>query len=420
MKRVLFVDDEPRVLDALKRMLYPLRGEWRMSFVSSGREALDLLAKSDFDVLVTDLRMPEISGLELLAKVAALHPQVVRMVLSGTADQEIVVRSATLAHQYLVKPCDAVTLRATVGRAFSLRVMLEDPALKQLISGLHSIPSVPAVYLELMEVLQSLDVSPKAVAAVISHDIGMTAKVLQLVNSSLFGIHRQITDPVDAVIYLGSEMVRQLVLVASAFSAFHSRGARRFSIERLQAHSLQVGGLARNIALSLELPEAAVDCAFVGGLLHDVGKLLLACNYPEKYDEAMRYAREARILQRMAEVQTFGTTHAEVGAYLLWLWALPDPITEVVLRHHEFPADPAGVASPAVAVHVADALVNDSLELDAVACLTQVGLGDKLAGWRQLCEDAKRGKEDHVEPHPVGGRRDQPAASPGAPLPQAI
>jgi putative nucleotidyltransferase with HDIG domain len=420
MKRVIFVDDEQKVLDGLKRMLYPLRNEWRMAFVNSGPEALELLAQSEYDVLVTDLRMPEMSGLELLARVVVLRPQIVRIVLSGTADQEIVVRSATLAHQYLVKPCDAATLRATVGRAFSLRVMLDDPALKQLISSVHSLPSAPSVYLRLMEVLGSADVSPQTLAEVISQDIGMTTKVLQLVNSALFGIQRQISDPVEAVIYLGPEMVRQLVLVASAFSAFQPKGLRGFSIERLQSHSLAVGGLARRIAQSLELSAAAVDHAFVGGLLHDVGKLLLACNYPEKYDETMRHAGETGILPRMAEVQAFGTTHAEVGAYLLWLWALPDPITEVVLRHHEFPADPVTVSSPTVAVHLADALINGGLDKETVTRLTQVGLGDKLAAWQHLCREASLGKEPYVEAHPLCGRRDQCAASPRAPLPQTI
>ena len=229
MKRVLFVDDEQKVLDGLKRMLYPIRNEWRMAFVNSGREALELLDHSDYDVLVTDLRMPEMSGHELLARVASLHPQVVRMVLSGTADQEIALRSATLAHQYLVKPCDATTLRATVGRAFSIRAVLDDPAVKQLISGLNTLPSVPSVYLRLMEVLRSLDVSPKKVAEVVSQDISMTAKVLQMVNSALFGIQRQITDPTQAVVYLGSEMVRQLVFGIIAVLCKRGLSRCRFS-----------------------------------------------------------------------------------------------------------------------------------------------------------------------------------------------
>ncbi len=383
MKHVLFVDDEQRVLDGLKRMLYSMRNEWRMAFVNSAREALELLDHIDFDVLVTDLRMPDMSGSELLAKVVSLHPQVVRIVLSGTADQEVAMRSATLAHQYLSKPCDAGVLRAMLGRAFSLRIMLRDPALKQLISSLHNLPSVPSAYLRLMEVLQSADASPKDVAEVVGQDISMTAKLLQMANSALFGVQRQITDPTQAVIYLGPEMVRQLVLVASAFRVFRPHGVRRFSIERLQSHSLSVGGLARRIAQSLDLSRVPVDHAFVGGLLHDVGKLLLACNYPEKYDETLRRASDEGIPPRIAEEHAFGTTHAEVGAYLLWLWALPDPITEIVLRHHEHPTDRAALSSPTFAVHTADALLTCGLDQDEIACLAAAGLEGALAEWQQ-------------------------------------
>jgi YesN/AraC family two-component response regulator len=121
MKRVLFVDDEPKILEGLRRMLYPLRNEWHTAFASNGRDALQLLSESDYDVLVTDIRMPGMSGIELLQEVVKLFPNVVRLVLSGTADRAITLRSVTLAHQYLVKPCDAATLRATVEQSFRLR-----------------------------------------------------------------------------------------------------------------------------------------------------------------------------------------------------------------------------------------------------------------------------------------------------------
>ena len=121
LKKILFVDDEPKVLDGLRRMLYPLRSEWHTEFVSNGREALQLLSESDYDVLVTDVRMPDMSGVELLREVMEQFPAVVRLVLSGTTDQSIAQCSATLAHRYLVKPCDPVKLRATVEEAIRLR-----------------------------------------------------------------------------------------------------------------------------------------------------------------------------------------------------------------------------------------------------------------------------------------------------------
>ena len=168
MKRILFVDDEPKVLDGLRRMLYPYRHEWDMLFVGSAREALDSLAQSRFDVLITDMRMPEMSGLELLAQVRDRYPEIVRMVLSGQSDREITLSSVTLAHQYLSKPCDAATLRATVDRALNLRVILDDPSLKQVISRIHALPSIPAVYTELVNTLQSPNASPKEIGQIIA------------------------------------------------------------------------------------------------------------------------------------------------------------------------------------------------------------------------------------------------------------
>jgi YesN/AraC family two-component response regulator len=120
MKRALFVDDEPKVLEGLKRMLYPLRNEWQTVFACNGRDALQLLSESDYDVLVTDIRMPGMSGIELLQEVVEQFPQVVRLVLSGTADRALALRSVALAHQYLIKPCDPAMLRATLEQAFLL------------------------------------------------------------------------------------------------------------------------------------------------------------------------------------------------------------------------------------------------------------------------------------------------------------
>jgi putative nucleotidyltransferase with HDIG domain len=387
VNRILFVDDEPNVLAGLKRMLYSLRNEWDMNFVSSGAEALQCLSESPYDVLVTDVRMPGMNGVELLEQVVNLHPEVIRIVLSGTADIELTMQCVSLSHQYLLKPCDAQTLRATVQRAFCLRVLLYNPALRGLISQMQSLPSIPAVYGELTTVLRSGDASPQVVGRIMARDMGMTAKVLQLVNSAFFGLRREITNPVDAVVYLGMETVRALVFTASAFSQFRLSSRDHFSIEELQQHSLAVGTLARQIAKSMGLSPAAVDHAFVGGLLHDIGKLVLASNYPEQYQEILRRAHEGSFRMRDAECDTFGTSHAEIGAYLLWLWGLPDPVAEILALHHH-PSSDAEVPPAVVAVHFANALVNKESEQDMdLACLQTVRQEDALPRWRQIYED---------------------------------
>lgn len=386
MNRILFVDDEPNVLAGLRRMLYSMRNEWDMEFVSGGAEALRSLSESPFDVLVTDVRMPGMSGIELLQEVSKLHPQVIRMVLSGTADVELTLQCVSLSHQYLLKPCDAQTLRATLQRAFCLRALLYNPALRGLISQTHSLPSIPAVYGELVGVLRSGDVSPQAVGRIMAQDMGMTSKVLQLVNSSFFGISRKIANPVDAVVYLGMDTVRALVFTASAFSQFQLGGRCNFSIDELQQHSLAVGTLARRIAKSMGLIPAAVDHAFVGGLLHDIGKLVLVSNYPERYQEALRCAHASPSCISEAECAIFGTSHAEIGAYLLWLWGLPDPVAEILALHHH-PSRDAEAPLAVVAVHFANALVNQESERDMdLACLQNMDPG-ALPRWRRMFEE---------------------------------
>lgn len=383
MKRILFVDDEPKVLDGLKRMLYPYRNEWQMVFVSSANEALQRLAETPFDVLITDVRMPQMSGIELLSEVVQRHPHVVRMVLSGMADKEVTLPSVMLAHQYLDKPCDPTTLRAAVERVFQLRVILDNPSLKQLISRIHSLPSIPAVYTRLMEALQTEEVTPQEIGRIVSQDLAMTAKILQLVNSAFFGHRKHITSPTEAVIYLGADTVRALALSVSVFSQFDSRRVPSFSIEDLRDHGIAVGTLARNIAHSLGLARPELEDAFLGGLLHELGKLVLAANYPKEYEESLRKVEQEKISTRQAEMETFGTTYADVGAYLLWLWGLPDPVTEIVARHPEPTADPA--SQPVVAVHVADALLGKDSEKNLnLDCLAALGLLDQLPSWKRM------------------------------------
>jgi len=331
--------------------------------------------------------MPVMSVFELLEQVVKLHPEVIRMVLSGTADVEITLQCVSLSHQYLLKPCDAQTLRATVQRAFCLRVLLYNPALRGLISQIQSLPSIPAVYGELTTVLRSSDASPQAVGRIMARDMGMTAKVLQLVNSAFFGIRREIANPVDAVVYLGMETVRALVFTASAFSRFQLSSRCHFSIDELQQHSLAVGTLARQIARSMGLIPAVVDHAFVGGLLHDIGKLVLASNYPEQYHEILQRVGEGSVRISDAECDTFGTSHAEIGAYLLWLWGLPDPVAEILALHHH-PSSDAEVPPAVVAVHFANALVNEESEQEMdLACLQTVRQEGALPRWRQIYED---------------------------------
>lgn len=392
-QRILFVDDEPNVLQGLQRMLRSMRNEWDMDFANSGEEALRKMDEAPFDVVVSDMRMPGMNGAQLLKEVARRYPDVVRIVLSGHSDREYILQLVTTTHQYLAKPCDAETIKDTVNRACALRDLLSSKELSAVVSRIKSLPSLPSLYTRIIEILQSDDPSLQKIGEIVSEDIAMSAKVLQLVNSSFFGIARRISNPVQAVMFLGLETVKALVLSVQIFAKWESSTVKGFDIERLWHHSMTVGAMAKRLAETEQLSTREADEAFTAGLLHDVGKLILAASLPDTYQKALAASKAQRIPLWRAEEEVFGTSHAEVGAYLLGLWGLPTSIVEAVAWHHRPAECPARTFCPLTTVHVANALwyqnaptEGNNFQVMDTVLIESMGLTERLPAWQALYE----------------------------------
>jgi HD-like signal output (HDOD) protein len=395
VKSLIFVDDEPRVLQGLQRQLHAMRNEWEMSFVESGAQALEFMATTPVDVIVSDMMMPSMDGAELLTAVMKRHPNTVRIVLSGHADRESVLRLVGPAHQYLSKPCNAEELRNAITRSFALRDLLTSEQLKQLATRIRTLPTLPSLHAQLTEELRAEEPSMERISEIISKDIGMTSKILQLVNSAFFGLPQPIANVQEAVIYLGLATVRALVLSLQVFSQFEQKTIKGFSIETLAQHSWRVGVFARRIAEAERCDPKVDDQCFLAGLLHDLGQLILASGLPDDYARVIETARSRHQTIWEAEKIEFGATHAEVGAYLLGLWGLPNPVIEAVALHHR-PGDASASAfSPVVAVHVANAFEHDQTgthpqwpgnEIN-IAHLAALGLDGRVDSWRERCQE---------------------------------
>ena len=171
-------------LAGLRRMLRPLATEWTTEYVECGEKALAYMAANPVDVIVTDMRMPGMDGVQLLEQVVIRHPSAVRIALSGHSDQEMLIKVAGLAHQYLSKPCDTETLKSTVRRSLTLRDHFQNKTISRLVARVQSLPSLPNNYHDILHEIGSPDPSLARVANIISRDAAMTAKVLQLVNSA--------------------------------------------------------------------------------------------------------------------------------------------------------------------------------------------------------------------------------------------
>lgn len=395
MKRsVMFVDDEPNVLDGIRRMLRGKRDEWDMEFVSGGEEALALLKGRHFDVVVSDMRMPGMTGVQLLESVMARSPDTVRFILSGHADQELICKSIGSTHQYMSKPCETEVLVNTIDRAFALRDILRKDNLQKLVARIKTIPSLPDLYLQVVQEMKSPNASVQRVGQIISKDIGMSAKILQLVNSAFFGPRRRVADTTQAASLLGLDVLKSVVLMAQVFSQIGPVGPKGWSMEALWGHSLLVARCAQAIAHQSKAEKKALDDAFMAGLFHDLGKLVLAANLPDEYAEALARIEAGEADGLDAERQVFGATHAEVGAYLLGLWGFSDSILEAAAFHHR-PGDCLGRQfSSLAAVHVANAEVNrlapachagtSSVAVDA-AYVEQIGHAGSLSIWEDAC-----------------------------------
>lgn len=394
MKRVLFVDDEPAVLDGIRRTVERQDTEWEVSFAPTGQDALALLEASPFEVIVSDLRMPGMDGPTLLKTVCEKYPAVVRIVLSGQAEIDDALRAVPVAHQFLVKPCDPDMLRIAVERATSLSSILSNKLLASMVGSVKDLPVLPRTYLALRGALANPNVSLKSIVQIIESDVSISAKILQLVNSAFFGLPREISTLQTAVSFLGTQLVQNLVLSAEVFHVFEKAAPiKQFSFEDLHMHSQLAAKIAGRIRASSHVHGAAI----VAALLHDMGKLVLAVRSPKHFERAVQGAIDENLPLHVVEQQLIGVSHAEVGAYLLGIWGLPTTVVEAVAHHHHPDRIPHDALDAVGIVHIASFLAHEHpvhqpiggpiphQSLDP-AYLASVGMADSVDEWHGMAE----------------------------------
>jgi HD-like signal output (HDOD) protein len=350
MIRIVFVDDEVNILHAMQRAMRGMRNEWDMEFLSGAAAALASLAKTPADVVVTDMRMPGMDGWELLAEVKKLYPQTVRLVLSGHADATAIMRLIGTAHQYIAKPGETEALKTAIAQTQTLRRLVANDRLAFLAGGVGTLPSCPKAFQEILSCLQRPNATVAEAAGIIRRDAAMTANVLKLVNSAFFGARQTISGVDRAVAYLGLDTLATLVLGHSLFQSGGSNGPHRERLDELWRHSQQTAIIARAIALHEKFPRARAEEAFLAGMLHDVGRVVFATNSTPSTETGGGLSDDSPDQIEMH--------HAEVGAYLLGLWAFPSHIVEAVAFNHS-PRQRAGTGLDLTAlVHIADRLAH--------------------------------------------------------------
>jgi putative nucleotidyltransferase with HDIG domain len=355
---ILFVDDEKSLLDGMRRSLHRKHREWNIHYIDSGREALEFLENHPCDLIVSDMRMPEMSGDELLRHVREKHPNVIRFILTGFVERNVILECIGLAHQIFSKPCDPEALASAISFSNSLYHKLANERIQKVVCNVKNLPTLPQTYQALVKELQRKDCDIENLVGIIRNDSAVSTKVLQMVNSAYFGLDEPVADITQATMYLGVENLKSVVLAVEIAGECFKELRSRFDLDKYAIHAMRVGGLSEKFAKTLELKQKDTQCAFTSGLLHDIGKLVMLQHFDELYlsheTSAMSVPDTAHTEKR--ELEKFGVSHSELGASLVGIWGLPPMIVHAVAYHHHLDQLPQDqLLFPAI-VHVANAV----------------------------------------------------------------
>jgi HD-like signal output (HDOD) protein len=386
MRKLLFVEEDPGRCKALELALHSYQDRWQMGFATSAKSAQHEVEETSWDVIVADLM--SVTGRSVLAEVRTSSPESVRIGLVDRMQSSL--PHISYLHQFITKPIDPKELEVAVDRSCKLKELLEGELISRTIGALGELPSAPSVYLKVVEKLDEPDVSIDEVAEIVSGDIAISARLLQLANSALFRTSREIATVRMAASYLGLSTLRNLVLASEVFRAFaDAPPISGFSVEGLQTHARLTAG----IVASMDLPKDVQNGAAVAALLHDIGKLVLACKMPDRFARLLARASERNQPLYQVEEELWGITHAEIGAYLLGLWGLPLSITEAVAYHHSPGRVPHYRFDAVAAVYVANLLAHDheNSTTDRRTCwdltlVEDLGIADRIPDWKTLTQ----------------------------------
>ena len=333
MKHIIFVDDDANLLRGLKRGLYPLRNEWQMTFCNTPQEVLEHIENNPVDVVVSDFRMPGMSGHQLLSQIQKEHPAIIRILLTGQPDKETYAESINICHYFLWKPLKIEILKPLLDRLHQLTTILTKENLVNTIHGMTTLPTLPDNFARLTSMLDQPDSDFKQLAEIIKNDVSLTMQILKMVNSAFIGLIRQINTLEEALQYLGINTLRGLVLAHTIYALPENISASmQVDIDQIWDHSILTARLAEGLVRDTEDPTLKAYAA-IGGILHDVGRFVVMTNFPDKFNEIHDIMKSENINYQTAEEQVMGVNHGEIGAYLASLWGLPPQLIEAIYFH---------------------------------------------------------------------------------------
>lgn len=328
MSTILFVDDEESVLRSYKRTFRKVEHE--LLFAESGAEALTHFEDHTIDVIISDIRMPEMDGFELLTKVKSISPNTMRLVVSGYSDRECMIKSVIdgLVHIYMNKPWDNTTLIAYVEQLLHFRAHVNNEELRATFDSKVKLPELSEHYNRIISQLNS-GAPLKEIAKLISESVALTASFLRIANSAFYNL--QTTDIQQALVYIGTNGIRNLLTLIEVCEI--AAGVEQRLVASIQDHSIRCNQILDRLYVEYHHKHMPKELQTVG-LLHEIGSFFCLASGNEQFNQSLSTVKnEGDLLQ--LEQELFGYSHDIIGGFLLEWWNMPFDLYRIIYLHHQ-------------------------------------------------------------------------------------
>lgn len=391
MGRALLVDgDRQRAGRIISHVSKTIGSAWRLDRAATVDEAIAILAERHCDVVIGGPGMDRAEMVMLFGEMRHTYPDTVRMAYCPAACEQV-PKWISDAHQCLGSAADGVELAARLERVSALAKLVPAPGLRRMAMRVNSLPCLAASKRRLIVQLDRPDPSVMEVAQTIAGDVGMAAKAVQLAYSRACADCENVIGPAEAVARMGMDTVKSLVMSCNVFEQLSPSAVPGSWLAELNAHSRAVAASAAEIAATDTGPQRVVSHSRVGGLLHDIGKLLLASAMPERYADMLERAGRSGASISDVEAEELGADHGRIGAYLVGLWGLPAVVVDTIANHHQLSVAADQPFGAAAAICAANALVRlGEVDADVKSLPGWLAADGRLPAWRATCMDAAR------------------------------
>lgn len=373
---ILFYIKNENITATITKFLKSQNNGWKFKLTNDFDTLIDTLKNEKINIIFFDKSENNKFDLALRNNLLKEHNDLLFIQLITLNPTQLIFKIDNIIHNFSILPLTSKTFRRKIENVYFLRDLVKNEKLYTTLNKIDKLPSLPELFIELERETQSENISLRKIANIISKDVSMTAKLLKVVNSAFMSIPFEVFDIHQAINYLGVEIIKSLVLIEKTFSSAEFSKIPSNLLHKLWDHSFKVAKTQKEISLLLSKSNSLAEKAYITGVLHDIGKLII-WNIFIKSQKSNNYEAFFEGLTVEKEFELFNSDHGQIGAFLLGLWGFSIEVIEAIFNHHHLEKQNFNQYSPAMSLYIANILSYEN-KLEEKKKLLELPLNDEL------------------------------------------